>query len=206
MKSLLIIGSGGHGRSVLDCALATGEYGEIAFASNEDDPAPVSGYEILDERKLAPGDIRDRFDAVVVAIGDNRARLSKARALLACGVSLPVLVHPRAYVSSLASVGAGSVVLAGAVVNAFGEVGAGCIVNTCAVVEHECCLGDGVHLSPGAVVAGGSSVGEGSWLCANSVVSDHVGICPWATVGAGGCVIRDISEPGIYVGVPVRKV
>lgn len=206
MRSLLIIGSGGHGRSVLDCALATGEYGEIVFASNEDEPTPIPGYEILDERKLALNDIQDRFNAVAVAIGDNRARLLKTRALLARGIGLPAFVHPCAYVSPLASVGTGSVVLAGAVVNAFAEVGTGCIVNTCAVVEHECRLGDGVHLSPGAVVAGGSSVGEGSWLCANSVVSDHVGICPWVTVGAGGCVIRDISEPGVYVGVPVRKI
>lgn len=202
MRSLLIIGSGGHGRSVLDCALATGEYGEIVFASNEDEPTPIPGHEILDERKLAPGDIQDRFNAVVVAIGENRARLSKVRALLARGISLPAFVHPRAYVSPLASVGAGSVVLAGAVVNAFAEVGAGCIVNTCAVVEHECRLGDGAHLSPGAVVAGGSVVGEGSWLCAGSAIADHVFLPDWSTLAGGSFLNAAVEAAGLYAGLP----
>lgn len=202
MRSLLIVGAGGHGRSVLDCALALGEYGEIAFATNEDVPRGIPGFEILDERMLAPSEMARRFDAAVVAIGDNRARLRKVRALASAGVELPALVHPRAYVSPLATVRFGSVILAGSVVNSFALVGVGCILNTSSVVEHECIVADGVHLSPGAVVAGGCSVGEGAWLCANSGMADHVALPEWSTLAGGSFLTSKVEVPGLYAGSP----
>lgn len=202
MSTLLVIGAGGHAKSVLDLVLSLGRYGEIIFATNREGDAPIPGFELVDERQLSPRTIRERFDAVAVAVGDNRARLGKVRSLSAAGVSLPALVHPRAHVSRLASLGEGTVVMAGAVVNAFASVGVGCIVNTCAVVEHECEVADGAHLSPGAVVAGGSSVGEGAWLCANAGMADHVSLPAWSTLAGGSFLRASVEEAGLYAGVP----
>ena len=39
------------------------------------------------------------FSGVAVAIGNNRIRLAKLREFQKFGLSLPVLVHPRAYVA-----------------------------------------------------------------------------------------------------------
>lgn len=202
MSALLIIGAGGHARSVLDLVLALGGYDKLSFATNREGDAPISGYELIDERGLSPEGIRAGFDAVAVAIGDNRARLAKVRSLFSSGMALPALVHPRAHVSPLASLGAGSVVMAGAVVGAFAEVGAGCIVNTGAVVEHECRLGDGVHVSPGAVVAGGCSVGESCWLCAQSGMADHVSLPAWSTLAGGSFLTGGAETAGLYAGTP----
>lgn len=202
MSSLLIIGAGGHGRSVLDLVLSLGNYDKIAFATNEDHDCPILGYSLLDERALSPEFVHKQFDAVVVAIGDNRARLDKVCTLSKAGVILPPLVHPRAYVSPLASLGEGSIVLAGAVVNAFANIGLACIVNTHAVVEHECRISDGVHLSPGVVVAGGSSIGEGAWLCANSGVADHVSLPAWSTLAGGSFLNSTVLKGGLYAGQP----
>lgn len=202
MKALLIIGSGGHGRSVLDCVLASNEYGSISFATNEESPDPILDFEVLDERGLSINSIERRFDAVVVAIGDNRARLEKVINLSGAGIELPTLVHPRAYVSPLAAVGVGSVVLAGAVVNSFASIGAGCIINTCSVVEHECVIANGVHLSPGAVIAGGCSVEEGAWLCANSGMADHTSLSAWSILAGGSFLNTSVESSGLYAGSP----
>lgn len=202
MSSLLIIGAGGHARSVLDLALSLGTYDGIVFATSRENDSPVPGFGLLDERSLSPVEMRKRFRAAVVAIGDNRARLAKVRSLSSSGMALPALVHPRAHVSALASLGAGTVVMAGAVVNAFAEVGDGCIVNTGAVVEHECRLGDGVHVSPGAVVAGGCSVGEGCWLCAQSGMADHASLPAWSTLAGGSFLTGGAGAVGLYAGAP----
>lgn len=202
--SLLIIGAGGHGRVVLDIALALGSFSRIDFAINVKDPLPIDGHMILDETGYTPEDFASVYDSIAVAIGDNAVRLSKVRALAAAGANLPALIHPTATVSSSALIGAGSVVCAGAVVNPFARVGEACIVNTGAVVEHDCVLGDGVHMSPGALLGGGCEVGEASWLCIGSCVSDHVGIAPGSVLAGGSCLVDDAEVAGLYAGVPAR--
>ena len=37
-------------------------------------------------------------------------------------------------------------------------------------------------------------------------MTNNVNICSGCKVGAGTVVVKDITEPGIYVGVPVRKI
>ena len=65
---------------------------------------------------------------------------------------------------------------------------------------------DYVHISPGVNTAGTVKVGKGSWIGIGSVVSNNVNICSGCKVGAGAVVVKDITEPGTYVGVPVRKI
>lgn len=202
MSSLLIIGSGGHGKSVLDCALSTNRYDEVVFASNEERPVPVPGFKILDERELSYSYIRGHFNAVIVAIGDNAVRLRKTERLLAEGIPMPPLVHDAAYVSPLARLGAGTVVLASAVVNAFASVGMACVVNSSAVVEHDCVLENGVHLSPGAIIAGGCVIGRETWICSASGVADHVSMAPLCTLAGGSYLRSDGLVSGLYAGVP----
>ena len=199
---LLIIGSGGHGRSVLGAALAAGAYGEVEFATNADDPDPIEGFRILDERKLGVEEMRKRYSAVFVAIGDNEARLEKLRGLLVAGLETPSIVHPSASVSPLASIGAGTFVGPGAFVNPFARVGIGCIINTGAVVEHDCRVSEGAHLSPNAAIGGGAEVGEGSWLCIGSCMADHVSFPAWSVLAAGSALVSDVSKAGLYAGAP----
>lgn len=204
MKSLLIIGCGGHGKVVYDCASLMGKYGRIAFASNLDEPSPVDGVPVYQESEVLPMLSSRAFDEAFVAIGDNAARRFKCDDLRDAGVSQATLIHPSAYVSSSAAVGPGSVILANAVVNASARIGVGCIVNSGAIVEHDCVVGNYAHMSPRACIGGWTRVGEGSWLCIGSVVSDRVNISGKVTLGAGCTLLDDAEVPGLYVGSPAK--
>lgn len=46
-------------------------------------------------------------------------------------------------------------------------------------------------------------VGNGTWLRTGAIVSNNVNICGSCVIGAGSVVIKEISEAGTYVGVPV---
>ena len=37
------------------------------------------------------------------------------------------------------------------------------------------------------------------------MISNNISVCPDCMIGAGGVVVKDISESGIFVGVPVKK-
>lgn len=203
MKTLAILGASGHGKVVADAALAGGwdaiEFYDDAWPSLERvGPWPVSGSSAELLRKASA------IDGAVVAIGNNRVRLTKMRELRMKGVPLVSVVHPAAVISRYAIIGAGCVVFAGAVVNAFAKLGAGCIVNTGATIDHDCELADGVHVSPGSNLGGGVVVGEATWVGIGACVRHCVSLGGDVIVGAGAAVVENVAPGATVVGVPAR--
>ena len=202
MSRLAILGAGGHGRVVADCAEAVG-WKEIALFDDYavDQSTSPWGLQGTSADLLAqlPG-----FDGIVIGIGANKSRLTWQMRLRDAGAIFPILIHPRAIVSSRAEVGLGSVVFAGAVVNVGARLAAAVIVNTGAIVDHDCRLGNGVHVSPGANLAGGVQVGDLSWIGIGATLRQGVTIGREAIVGAGAVVVRPVDDECVVIGNPAR--
>lgn len=205
MSSLLILGAGGHGKVVADAALAGGGWQGTAFL---DDRAPalreVLGLPVVGNMHSMLA-WAGRFSHAVVAVGDARRRLELIDGLARAGFSIAVIVHPRAAVSTFASLAAGTVVMAGAVVNPDVFVGKGGIINTGACVDHDCTLGDGVHICPGVSLAGNVVVGDRTWVGIGSCAKQGVTIGCDVMVGAGATVISDVGDGLTVVGTPARS-
>ena len=198
MNRLIIIGASGHGKVVADIAALNG-YKDIVFLDNDSNIKNCAGYPVL-----GPDTMTSELDGdVFIAVGkaETRKKLMERDA----NRNFPVLIHPSAVVADSSEVGVGSVVMAGAVINPGARIGKGCIINTSSSVDHDCVVGDYVHISVGAHLSGTVVVGTGTWIGAGAIVSNNVDICADCVIGAGAVVIKDITEPGTYVGVPARK-
>ena len=146
MRTLLILGAGGYGKTVADVAQQLGIYDKIAFLDDG-----KSGPEILgkcEEYAMFAGEDTD----VYPAFGNNQIRMDWMERLMGEGIAVPTLVHPTAYVSPRAKIGAGTVVLPKAVVNTGVTVESGCIINIGVLIDHDCYIEAGVHLCPGVIV------------------------------------------------------
>lgn len=197
MKQLVIIGASGHGKVVADIARKTG-YEEICFLDDNESLTECSGYPVVGRSSEWT-----RFDCdVFVAIGNAKIRERMMEELT--DKSVPTLIHPNAVIGENVSIGFGTVVVAGAIINPGATIGKGCIINTAASVDHDCVINDFVHVSVGAHVAGTVEVGKSTWIGAGAVVKNNLNICGDCMIGAGAVVIKDIEEPGTYVGVPAR--
>lgn len=200
MKTLGIIGASGHGKVVADIAKKLG-YEEIVFFDDNKAVDRCGVYPVV-------GDTQDIFhhncDAFV-AIGNPNVRSRVQEQLEQAGKNVPVLLHPNAVVAENVQLGAGTVVVAGAVVNPGAQIGKGCIINTCSSVDHDCIVEDYVHVSVGAHVAGTVQIGHHTWVGAGATVSNNLNICANCMIGAGSVVCKDIVEQGTYIGVPARK-
>ncbi len=143
-------------------------------------------------------------EEVFVAIGENKIRKNVFDSL-AGKASFSDAYHPTAEIGY--GVQLGSMIMLGAysMINPLATLGNGVIVNTGAIVEHECIIGDFVHIAPGAVLAGNVTVGDHTFIGAGSVVKQGVNICKDVIIGAGAVVVKDIEEPGTYVGIPAKK-
>ena len=203
---LLIWGASGHARVVADIVRLGGAYTIAGFI---DDIAPERGGEIFEGNPILGGRgklAEFRGAHLIVAFGNNEARLAAARVAVEHGLHLATAIHPSAVVAASARIGAGTVIAANAVINPGATIGENAIVNTAATVDHDCALGDGVHVSPGAHLAGGVRVGDCAWIGIGAAVADGRKIGRGAWIGAGAAVIADIPDNAVAYGVPARVV
>jgi acetyltransferase EpsM len=200
MTRVTVIGAGGHAKVVIATAVAMGWEVEAVL---DDDPArwgqTILGYSIAGpcERVLATPDA-----TAVIAIGSNAAR---RRIGAAARCRFATLVHPTAHVHPSVRLGAGSVVMAGAIVQPDSALGSHAIVNTAASVDHDCVVGEAVHLAPGARLAGGVHIGDEVLVGIGAVVIPGIHVGARSTVGAGAVVVQDVPEGVVTVGVPARQ-
>lgn len=184
LHRLLIIGAGGHGRSIAESALLSGRWNDIAFADdNYPKKTTTGGWPIIsDSNNLA--NALNHFNGVVVAMGNNSARAEKLSQLEALNAPIVSIVHPRAFVSATAELGAGTTVMANATIGANAVIGRGCILNANSCADHDSQMGDFAHLGVGVVLAGGVKVGTGAFMQAGTFAGYHSEIAPWVTLVA----------------------
>ncbi|MCT7327664.1 acetyltransferase [Ralstonia mojiangensis] len=184
MKRLLIVGAGGHGRSVAEAACAAGQYAVAGFIDDVTEVRQVWAWPVVG-RTSDLAKYGDLADAAIVAIGKNGLREKLCEQLLAANFELATIVHPKAVVSPSSVIGAGSAIMAGAIVGTEAQLGVGAIVNCGAVVDHHCRVENFGHLGVNAAMAGGSTLGYGAWMQAGSVLGYGVKVAAWAVLEPG---------------------
>ncbi len=204
MTDLIIIGAGGHGKVVADVARRRKQWSNISFL---DDRFPeldsVLNFPVIG-RLESLNKIKSKNIDVVVAIGDNQARLMWVKRINKMCLNLVNIIDPSAVISESAHIGAGTVVFPNAVINADASLGLANIINTSAQVEHDCMLSDGVHLSPGGKLGGNVTLGLCCWIGIGVSVKQGIHIGANTIVGVGAAVVDDLPDNIIAVGVPAK--
>ena len=206
MSKLLIIGCGGHGKVVADTAVTSGIWDDIFYADDQfPDVIPDPGLPVVSDI-AGVEQLKEQFNDLVVAIGNNSKRLELVIKFKEIGFSVPALIHPTAYVAESAILGAGSVVFANSAIQPYATLGAACVVNTSCSVDHDCDIGDAVHLAPGTHLAGDVTIGSESFLGPGTTVVRGTTIGERVIVGAGSVVLEDVKSERLVVGTPAREV
>jgi acetyltransferase EpsM len=202
---LAVIGEGGHSKVIMELirsqekykikAILDDKYTELTL-SNGVYWGPISAaHRLLNQMNSL------KF---VVAIGNNKIRKS---IVLKLGLPLDnfiTLIHKTAVISSSASIGQGTVIMAHTTINADANVGNHTIINTGAIIEHDNSIGDYVHVAPKATLTGSISVKEGTMIGAGATIIPGIKIGEWTIIGAGATVISDIPANSTAVGTPAK--
>lgn len=191
---LLVVGAGGHGRSVAEAAELSGQFKLIGFL---DDSIPAGntlfGQPVLGTISSLAAH-QSVCDQVIVAIGNNVVRERLVLQLDDNGFALATVIHPLAFVSPSAVIGRGSAVMAGGIVGTEARLGVGAIVNCGAVVDHHSIVEDYGHLGVNASMAGGTVLGHGAWMQAGSAVGYGVKIGPSVIIAPGEAVAANLNK------------
>lgn len=206
---MVVWGASGHALNVIDMLRLDGRF-DIAGLIDDVHPeragSVFDGLQILGGREQLVHLLNDGVDHIVLAFGNNAARLSLGQRVIAQGFHLVTVIHPSATVARSVTIGTGTVVGAGVVVSPMASIGDSVIVNTLASVGHECVVEDGVSVGPGVRIGGGTRIGRGSQIGIGAALRDHICIGARSVIGAGAVVLKDIP-PGVMVyGVPARVI
>lgn len=194
---ILLAGAGGHALACIDVIEADGRFRVTGLVGSAAEVGTrVLGYPVCGTDDDLPELVRGCSYALV-AVGQIRTpepRMRLFARLQELGYELPIIVSSRAHVSKHATLGAGTIVMHGAVVNACAAVGRNCIINSHAIVEHDVVISDHCHIATAAVINGGVQVGAGTFVGSNAAVRERVRIGERCLIGMGELLLEDCKS------------
>jgi sugar O-acyltransferase (sialic acid O-acetyltransferase NeuD family) len=209
MDEIVVVGGGSHAKVVLSILRKLNHHCILGYTDLKDNGALLAASYLGSDGELAALTFGSRELKAVLALGQvgvGNSRYELWMRLNSLPLCFPFIVSPDAVVNEGVSGGEGAVVMDGAVINCGATVGRGAIVNTNSTVEHDVVLGDWVHVAPGATICGGVTVGSHSMIGAGATVIEGIQIATCCVVGAGATVVHDLTEHGVYVGNPARRI
>ncbi|WP_209511455.1 acetyltransferase [Sedimentibacter acidaminivorans] len=209
-KKLLLIGGGGHCKSVLDTLLQLNQYSEISIIDKSENIGKyIFGISTIgcdnDLVKLYESGYNYAF-VTLGSIGNPSQRIKLYNMIEEIGFEIPNFLDLTSIVSQYVKMESGIYVGKNVVINAGSIIGKGSIINTSSTVEHDCVIGEFSHIAPGTVLCGEVHVGKNVHIGAKSVIKQQVNIGDNTTIGMGSVVLNNIDDSIIAYGNPCKEV
>lgn len=202
MEKIIILGKGGHARSVVDTIEREGKYQIAGYIVNDEGSGEIpEEYPIIgsDESLLELYDNGIHYAAIGIGyLGKGNLRRNLYERLKKIGYSLPVICDPSAIVSSKAKIEEGTFIGKSSIINAATTIEQACIINSGAIIEHDCHIGAFSHVSVGTILCGGVRIGEEVFVGANATVIQEINVGNKVTIGAGEVLKKNIDDNMIY--------
>lgn len=200
MEDIIVLGQGGHARSLVDIIEQENKYRIVGYVVNDemilDDKYPVIGCDDDLEDIFRDG-IRNAAIGIGY-MGKSNLREKLWNQLKKIGFQFPIICDPSAIVANNVQIGEGCFIGKGAVINANASIGQMCIINTGAIVEHDCCVDDFSHISVSTVLCGNVKIGRSSFVGANATIIQGRVIGDNCIVGAGAVVRENVEDNHMF--------
>lgn len=203
-RPLILIGGGGHCKSVIEVAESAGyEIKGILDMPDEVGKEVLPGHKVIGTDDEIPQYVEECDFIITVGFIKNPAlRIKLYNKVKAAGGRLATIIASTAHVSKYAELGEGTIIMHHAFVNAGAKIGDNCIINTFVNIEHDAEVGNQCHISTGTMVNGECKIGENCFIGSQSVCANCIEIASDIIIGAGSVVRKSIRVKGIYAGNP----
>lgn len=210
LKKIIIVGAGGMGGDTQWLIERINEVSKTYHLLGYVDDGIPKGTRINDYPVLGGMEVLENIQEPVCAafaIGNPRVR----RKLLEKSkknpwISYPNLIDPSVIMSDRVKLGEGNIICVSVIVTMNVEIGDFNLICNRSIVGHDDHIGDYNTLYPGVLLSGNVTLEEQIEIGTGSQVIQGLKIPKDVVIGAGGTVIRDVTDSGTYVGTPVKRV
>lgn len=190
MEDIILVGYGGHAKSVADCIERQKKYHIIGYTEPKE---VASKYPYLGTDEILKKYYNQGVKNAVICLGylgKGKIRECIYEMVKNIGFNLPVIIDPSSIISKTATIGEGTFVGKGAIINTDAMIGKMCIVNTKALIEHDCLIDEFTHIAVGATICGQVSIGKRCFVGANATIIQCMKVENNAIIPAGVVVRR----------------
>ena len=210
MKKIIVIGSGGHAKVVIDIIREMKDCEIVGITSNSIKVDSLFyGYTVLGEDNILNKYVNDKSILTAMGLGgyrDNNHREEVFNYVKSLGFNFINVIHPSAIISKTVKMGEGNVFFPGVVVNTDVELGNNIIVATGSTIDHETVVNDHVLISAGVTVGAYSVLEKGVLLALGSKVISGITVGSYSLVAAGAVVVNNIGQNQRVFGLPAKPV
>ena len=195
MEKIIVLGKGGHAKSVVDAIEREGKYQIAGYVVNDEKNEEEADYPVIgkDEDLEELFAIGIHYATIGIGyLGKGTLRRKLYEKLKEIGYQLPIICDPSAVLSKKAEIEEGTFIGKNVIINAGAAVKKMCIINNGAIIEHDCSVGEFSHIAVGTVLCGGVCVGRDSLIGANATVIQGRKIDSGCIIGAGEVVRKNV--------------
>lgn len=207
MKKVIIIGSGGHAKVVIDILLEMKDVEIIGLTSNNLYAGTLfAGFKVIGDDKILTKYLNKDY-LIAIGIGgyrNNNSREKIYKRIKQLGFQFINAIHPRAIISRTVILGEAIVIYPGVVVNSDVQIGNNTIIATGSTIDHETLVGNNVLISAGVTIGAYSIIEDNSLLALGSKIISGIKIGMNAIVAAGAVVVKDVLEYESVFGIPAK--
>lgn len=174
MKSIIIIGSGGHANSLIDLIESSNKFkikGYFDKAKNNKIKLKYLG----DDTEITK--YKFKFAAIGIGLGlSPKKKMQLITKYKSQGISFPKLIHKNSYVSRKCKIHDGAQLFAGTIINANSQISSYAIINTGSIIEHDCFIGENSFICPGSIVLGSCKIGKNTIIGSKNLILPNTSI------------------------------
>ena len=188
MKKIILIGGGGHCKSVIDVIEQEKKYKISGIIDKPNSlGANILGYKVIgNDLDLMSFAKKIKYALITVGqIKSAKLRIKLFKLAKKAGFILPSIISPNAHVSKHSKIGNGSIVMHHAIINANTSIGENCIINSKALIEHDCSILNHCHISTNSTINGGVKIGSECFIGSNVTTKHNVKIKENSFIKAG---------------------
>ena len=202
---IIILGAGGFAREVFFYLKSDGVYTDFIFVDDYNQKKSIqinnTSYVIVNDWNF------DSYAGYKFLVGVGNPQLKRKLVLKALEIGLKpakTFIHSTAQLFDV-NIGLGGVIAPGAVITTSVSIGNYLGINLNGTVGHDVLIGDYSQLNPGVHVSGNSTIGELSLLGSGVVINEGLTLNSNLTIGSQSVVVKNLKDPGTYIGVPAKK-
>lgn len=205
MEELLIFPCNGNAVEALGCIGTT--YQLIGFVDDNIEKQGLCVHEV----PVFSREALTRYPkAKVLAVPGSPVNFKRRREIIS-SLNLPnerfaTIIHPRAYVSGLSTMGCNILLMAGTVITSNAGIGSHVCILPNTVVHHDSTIGDYTLIGSNVTIAGSVRIGENCYVGSGSSIINGIEIGEMSLIGLGSNVIRTLPAFSKAVGNPARQI